>query len=133
MNDLGLSHDFPEAVYTPQVIRNYKGNKFIEALPPLIDEKALVRGMWRRITVEVEERQLSSFNRLHIVKSIHKSFMQPLTDHVVLATEVSAIIRAGYIGRDPSSPAFLRSLGAAVIAMRSSEDHPNTEAGEGMR
>ena len=132
MNDVGPSRGFPKAVYTKQVFRRYAGNKFIEALPPLTDEKALTLGMWRKITVTEEERQQSSFLRHHMVATIHKCFMQPLTDHVFLATEVSAIMRAGYLGRDPSSPAFLRSIGLAVKAMRVAADHPNTEAGDGM-
>ena len=108
---------FPTAVYARQAIREHRGNKFIEALPPLVDEETLARFMWKHVDIEPSDLEEPAFVRLHMVAGIAGSFMQPLTDHVLLATEISKIMRAGYLTRNPSSPDFLSSMGVRVNAL----------------
>lgn len=125
-------HNFKPAVYYKQAIRIYRGNKFIEALPPLRSEEDLVNGMLRDPGVLPADRALSSFERNHLIRAIPNSFMQPLTDHVTLATEVSGMIRAGYLTRDPSSPRFLAQVGAALLTERDESQLPSEVSGYGM-
>ena len=117
-----VSNCFPNAIYSRQAIREQQGNKFIEALPALKDEEDLVAGMLKRADVLPADRAESTFVRQHMIASIPSSFLQPLTDHVLLATEVSKIVRAGYLNmawrssgrvgsarRQPSTP-FWRGI-----------------------
>lgn len=101
---------FPEAAYREQEVPGYRGNRWIEALPPILEEEEAVDCMQKLIRVESAERAAPAHVRMHMVEGIARSFLQPLNAHVGLFSSVSVLLRGGYVSRDPSKPEFLRTL-----------------------
>ena len=122
----------PRAVYIKQVIKFYAENSFIEALPEILTDEQEILRMQRIIVVGKDERLQPAHIRYHMVYAIPGGFMQPLTDHLLLAKEVSAMIRVGYVARNPSSPTFLRKVGLAVQAMSVPGTRRSSVSGHGI-
>jgi len=124
---------FPEAVYREQEIKKYRGNRWIEALPPILEREAAVDQMQKLVRVDEAERAAPAQVRLHMVEDIAKSFLQPLDAHVGLFSTVSVLIRGGYAHRDPSRPEFLRTLleGARKLEVEPGSEAPQQNMGPG--
>ncbi len=116
---MDLQSLFPEAVYREQLVPIYRGNRWIEALPPIIDEKEAVGQMMRLVTADDSARAASAQVRLHMVEAIANSFLQPLGQHLTLFSSLSVLLRGGYVHRDPGRPEFLRTLlqGASQLSL----------------
>ena len=65
------------AEYKDQLIPEYSGNPFIEALPPIYSQEEVVEKLALYPRYNPEERQLESHYRIHMVQRLFQCF-QPL-------------------------------------------------------
>ncbi|MFS0599479.1 ATP-binding protein [Peribacillus frigoritolerans] len=91
---------FPEAIYNKQPLIEYQDNPLIEALPPILSMSEVARLMTVIPPFNEEERQLSNELRFHCLQRTFDYF-QPFEAHLALERKISAIIRQGYINRNP--------------------------------
>lgn len=89
-----------EAIYTPQRIPQYRGNPFIEALPPPLEEDALLKSLFSVPEFDPGQREWSNSERLQMITQL-SSFMVPMDRHLRLAQQMDALMRQGYVGRAP--------------------------------
>jgi hypothetical protein len=99
----------PEAVYLPQVIEDYKGNPFIEALPPILSLAESVDALTMTPGYNETERELDVHYRFHCVQRLFRYF-QPLDTHLDIEQRISRAIRQGYVSRNPLGPQYVRRL-----------------------
>lgn len=98
------------AVYRDSPLLDYQGNLLIEALPPVLTEKEAMHAVMHfPPAVTDEERKLDRSLRLHGVDRL-RSVVHPLFIHLDLESDFSALIRGGYVGRNPLSPDTVRHL-----------------------
>lgn len=89
-----------KAIYTEQRIPQYRGNPLIEALPPALEDDALLESLF--CVPEYSEEQLTwnKSERLQMIAQL-SSFMVPMGRHLQLAQSLDTLIRQGYVGRAP--------------------------------
>jgi hypothetical protein len=90
------------ADYKPQNNLDYKGNPLIEALPPILSEIEVLEMLEVYPDYDSRERCLETHDRLHCIQRLFRYF-QPLTTHFDLEQRISALIRQGYVGRNPNN------------------------------
>jgi len=90
-----------EAKYRNETIPYYKGNPFIEALPPLNDFVDDVKFLSRDISCLKSDLKHSRAHRAHYTIGLVGGFFQPLSLHILLQERLSLLIRRGYVGRNP--------------------------------
>jgi len=96
------------AEYLPQVIEDYKGNPFIEALPPIMPSaEAAVNALSVKPVYSEAERELETYYRLHSTMRLSRYF-QPLYTHLDIEQRVSRSIRQGYVSRNPVTPQYVQ-------------------------
>lgn len=88
-----------EADYKEQVIPDYRGNPFIEALPNLFSTQEIIEKLASYPTYNKEERLLDSHYRMHMIDRLFQVF-QPLPMVMRLEKNISQAIRWGYISRN---------------------------------
>lgn len=98
-----------EASYTHQEIEGYKNNPFIEALPPIFEDKDVVSQIKKYPSYNEEQRNLGKQTRLHLVQQI-SDYVEPLPSHLLVEQRLSRLIRHGYKARNPFSPAIIRQF-----------------------
>lgn len=104
-----LRGEYENAVYKQQELDEYKSNPFIEALPNIFNEDDVVDKFTLFPKISDEDRNRPTNIRYHIIKRA-KNFIQPLPIHIILERRLSALIRRGYLGRNPIDKAFLERL-----------------------
>jgi len=97
------------AEYKEQVIPEYSGNPFIEALPPILSAEEAAERLAYYPPYHPEERKLESHYRIHMVQRLFQIF-QPLPIHLDLESRISRLLRQGYLARNPLKPQFVQSL-----------------------
>jgi len=97
------------AEYKEQVIPEYRGNPFIEALPPILSAEEAAERLAYYPPYHPEERKLESHYRIHMVQRLFQIF-QPLPIHLDLESRISRLLRQGYLARNPLKPQFVQSL-----------------------
>jgi len=105
-----------DTAYLPQVIEEYKGNPFIEALPPILSAARAVDALTIQPGYHEAERELDANYRFHCVQRLFRYF-QPLDTHIDVEQRISRSIRQGYVNRNPIKPEYaqrLRQCGEAV-------------------
>lgn len=122
---------FSEAVYLAQDVPAYRNNQFIEALPPILENPEIIDRMQRLLFVSPEERAAPSHVRMHLIQDIEGNFLQPLTVHVNLFSDISILIRKGYVKRNPKNADFLATLAEGHQAVRGSQPPPQQTLGPG--
>lgn len=100
---LDLIHN---AQYKEQIISEYKGNPFIEALPEIISSEEVVSKLANFPPYNKEERQLDNQYRAHLVGRLYDVF-QPLAIHLDLESRISRVIRQGYVARNVLDKSFV--------------------------
>lgn len=105
------------AVYTLQQLPHYKGNPFIEALPPRLSVDEMQELLSIRPDFDIEQRAWSTTERLQMLSTL-EHFLVPMARHVELAQSVDTMLRAGYVGRIPKTPAFARRVQAIYDAQK---------------
>jgi AAA domain len=117
------------AQYRDHEIERYRGNPFIEALPPILTEDQAMDSLARYQKFDEKERLLPAHLRLHLVLNVSECFV-PLPVHLDLEQRFSRMIRAGYTARNPVAYGFPRSINArcatlpASLAVVSNSAHP---------
>lgn len=109
-----------EAEYKEQVLEEYRGNPFIEALPNIYDKEDVIDKLTSYPAFNENERMLDSKYRFHIVQRLFQ-FFQPLGIHLDLEGKISRLIRQGYIARNPVSKQYIQGLyeGSEMIRKKS--------------
>lgn len=98
-----------EAIYKEQVIGEYKGNPYIEALPNELAKEEVIDRLICYPSFDVNERLMAEHYRYHIVQRLFQYF-QPLNIHIDLENRISKMIRQGYVARNPFSRGYIRGL-----------------------
>ena len=98
-----------KANYKKQVVDEYNGNPFVEALPPIMTPREVVQAISSVPIFSEEERFLDSNIRFHLIQRLFHFFM-PLPIHLDLESSISRIIRQSYVKRNPLSPNFARQF-----------------------
>lgn len=94
-----------EAEYKKQIIEEYSGNPFIEALPDILSSKEVVDELVIYPKYNKEERNLENHYRIHLTQRLFQCF-QPLMVHLDLESRISRVIRQGYLARNPFKPEY---------------------------
>lgn len=97
------------AEYSPQVIPEYAGNPYLEALPPIQSSQQAAQQLAAYPPFHPEERQAESHYRLHFVRRLFQVF-QPLPSHLELENRITTAIRQGYLARNPLTPSYAKAL-----------------------
>jgi len=89
-----------KAFYRKAEIPQYRGNPFIETLPPSMTLKQVKRGLIGDIQFDPRDIYADGRTRAHIIASLLDDFFQPLAAHLQLEEKISIMIRRGYVGRN---------------------------------
>ena len=109
-----------DAIYTDQIIEDYKGNPFLEALPPILSVDEAKIKLRNHPYYCVEERQLPAYLRLHCVERI-SDFVEPLSRAINLEQCISRMIRYGYKSRNPMTINYVKQLNLGSEAIKSKD------------
>ena len=117
-----------EAEYRRQLITEYKGNPFTEALTPLLSSEEVAEKIAVYPNYSVQERLLDKQYRIHLTQRLFQ-FFQPLTRHLDLESRISRVIYQGYLARNPFNPEYIKSLqdGVNVIQNSNNEISSNSD------
>ena len=96
-----------EAEYKDQIIPDYRGNPFIEALPNILSPQDVIERLAFYPEYNKSEREVESHYRIYMIDRLFQVF-QPLPMNLELESKISRAIRQGYISRNP----FDKKLGA---------------------
>ncbi|WP_163528058.1 ATP-binding protein [Halobacillus ihumii] len=116
MNDIRGQLQAQEAVYHSQELVDFKGNPLIEALPPIMSEEEAFEKLGCYPDYDEKERELSPHLRYHALIRLTR-FFQPVTQHLDLEQRFSRLLRYGYVGRNPFTPEYTKSLNTAHQSM----------------
>ncbi len=108
-NIIILKGDTEKANYKIQSIEEYSNNPFIEALPDIFSEDDVIDKFSVIPRIHEKDRNMESNLRYHIIKRA-KNFVQPLPVHFTLERRLSALIRRGYLARNPLDRSYLERL-----------------------
>jgi hypothetical protein len=97
---MGLPNNIVKAAYQDCGVAKYKGNPFIEALPPIMSVKQIKKGLMGVIEFDPKELFVDGRKRAHVIASLLDDFFQPLASHLQLEEKISIMIRQGYVGRN---------------------------------
>lgn len=89
-----------KAIYRESPVAAYKGNPFIEALPPEMSVQRVREGLVGRIELNLKDLYADGRQRSHMISSLSDDFFQPLSAHIKLEEKLSIMIRRGYVGRN---------------------------------
>ena len=106
-----------KAEYREQVILEYAGNPFIEALPPIYSQDEVVEKLSIYPIYNEKERELDKQYKVHIVQRLFQVF-QPLMIHLDLESRISRIIRQGYLARNPFDPKYISTFQEGMMQYR---------------
>jgi len=98
------------ATYRKQVISDFAGNPWIEALPDILSPEQVIEALSSYPPMDPLERQLEPHLRIHLIPQRLSQYFQPLEQHLVLYDAISSMIRGGYAERNPFSPSVIRRL-----------------------
>src|SRR5256885_6601133 len=97
------------AHYPKHPIVTYRGNPFIEALPPIKTDDEAAEALSRYPSYDPAERQMPAHLRLHLIQNASASFIA-LPVHLDLNQRISRMICAGYQHRNPVAPGHWRRI-----------------------
>jgi hypothetical protein len=93
------------AAYHEQIVPLYRGNPWIEALPPMISRTEAERRMARNVPYEPAHSQVDAHVRLHMVGQL-QHWLQPLAVNVDLHQRIDVMLRSSYVNRNPVDPSY---------------------------
>ncbi|PHR65611.1 MAG: transcriptional antiterminator [Idiomarina sp.] len=105
-----LPRNYVEAIYNDPKVRRYRGNPLIEALPPVLQTKALRNQLIGEVHFDPADCFKDSHLRVHEISSLLDGFFQPLAMHRQLEERISLMIRAGYVGRNPADGSLNKKM-----------------------
>lgn len=100
LNTYPVDIEWYDAVYLNQKIEDYQGNPFLEALPPILDQEAIISGFSFYPSYKNEERNDFIEYRCHYLRRLNK-FFQPFGIHLKLYEMFDCALRQGYLSRNP--------------------------------
>jgi hypothetical protein len=106
-----------DAEYSPQTIAAYLGNPLIEALPPLMDEEAILGLLTDMPSFSVIEKELPRQERFARLVGL-VDFKVPLTRDIRLAFAIDTAMRANYVGRSPTTAEHVARLQDFYLARK---------------
>lgn len=86
------------AVYKEQLVKQYQGNKLIEALPELMSHEQIAKALGRKPEFSTDEKELPLHIREAAMNRIF-GYFRPLAIHIQYASKIGRMIRDGYVGR----------------------------------
>lgn len=92
-----------QAVYRETGVEAYRGNPFIEALPPLQESVNSAAALKSSLQITSLDLQKPRVIRAHTICRIPDDYFQPLGTHMLLSERISVMIRGGYVGRNPKT------------------------------
>ena len=108
-NEPPIKDNIAKAVYTEQVLDEYRNNPLIEALPPIYSLEEVIEKLTVDPGYNEQERQLDAKYRYHCIQRLFK-FFQPLSTHIDIEQRVSRAIRQGYLSRNPLAREYVEQL-----------------------
>jgi len=109
-----------KAIYTDQVLMDYRGNPLIEAMPPIFSEDDVTDKLTRLPSYNPHERELDAHFRYHCVQRLY-TYFEPLDQHIDLEQRFSRLIRQGYLARNPLEPQYAARLQQSYRVIKSGE------------
>jgi len=98
-----------KAEYKLQEVSEYCGNPFIEALPPIFSNKAIVDKFHYVPKFDEVDKNRDENIRFHLLQKI-KTYKQVLPIHLKIEHRISTMIRRGYLARNPIHSDFFKKL-----------------------
>lgn len=89
-----------DAIYSDQIVQDYRSNPLIEALPPILTEDEVIERISVFPPFDEKERTLNPSYRYHCIQRLFQYF-QPFVTHLDLEQRISKAIRQGYLHRNP--------------------------------
>ena len=71
-----------KASYRDPGVERYRGNSFIEALPPIMTTKDIKIGIQGNITMDPKDIFEDGNKRVHIISQLLDDYFQPLSSHL---------------------------------------------------
>ena len=99
---MALPEHFVRAVYNDPGTDEYRGNLFIEALPPLLGIQQIKKGLQGIVNFDPKDLYAEGQLRVHLISALQDDFFQPIANHIQLEGKISIMIRRGYVGRNLS-------------------------------
>lgn len=97
------------AEYKSQDIEEYRGNPFVEALPPIYSQQEVIDRLSVYPAFHKQERYLEDHKRVHFIQRLLHYF-QPLPIHLRIQSSVDRLIRGGYVSRNPLSKEYAKGF-----------------------
>ena len=116
-----------KAEYKEQIVRDYKDNPLIEALPPIWSSDEVVDMLSYSVEHHDGERQYDVHYRFHCVLQLFQYF-QPLREHVEIERYLSMCIRQGYLHRNPFLPEYAGALAQGHDVIKTRNDYTHLKA-----
>ena len=88
-----------KALYQPS-FGQYKGNPFIEALPPIRDFNDIKTALKCTVDISPLEKHEPGVVRSHLIAQLMNSFFLPISRHYSLEQKIAIMIRDGYVARN---------------------------------
>jgi len=104
------------AAYVEQEVPFYRGNPFIEALPPVLNEEQVEDCLGYYPDYDSSYRLLSSEARLQMIQD-STQFFQVLPVHFDLQQRISRMIRSGYRNRNPMERGHWRDMDQRIRSL----------------
>jgi len=116
------------ASYTSQVLPEYHGNPFIEALPEIWSLDTAIEMMSEDVEFHEGERELDANYRLQSISRLFRYF-QPIEQHVDIEQRLSRCIRQGYLNRSPLKKGYAETLLSGYDAQYNPEGFQSIRSG----
>lgn len=117
-----------DAQYTLQRLPHFQGNPLIEALPKSFSDDELRDTLMLRPAFDVDQREWATHERIQMLGTL-SNFMVPFSRHVELARSLDSMLRNGYVGRVPFTPAHAKKFRADYPLIAGDASFLPTEAG----
>ncbi len=92
-----------KSLYNQSEIADYRGNPLIEALPPILDDRGVLKKLKLTNRCPDNERQMASHLRKKLIRKI-SNFVEPFISYLEVFRAMEDAILEGYAGKNPFSP-----------------------------
>jgi hypothetical protein len=107
------------------VLPEYRDNPFISRLPPQMSMRQTMDFLKDPPAFSPEERRYRAHERLHCLYRLLRCFV-PLEHHLRLESAFSALLRQGYVTRNPKTTDYIRRLRDGYERIVASDLHAGT-------